>query len=119
MPPGPSFSTSAAKHSSAGGVSPEKAAQQVFPPGATWHKSPSFFRQKSQLFRHSSDWLYQRQRVSRQMLPPSVPMFRNTGDATVLVASYSTAYSRRISGECSMEASVVNAPMLTPPPGVS
>src|SRR5208283_1707196 len=89
-PLAPAISISAPRHSSAGGVSPEKAAQQVFPPGATWHKSPSFFRQKSQLFRHNSDWLYQRQRVSRQILPPSVPMFRSTGDATVFVAWYST-----------------------------
>ena len=78
------ISSSAPRHSNAGGVSPENAAQQNFPPGATWHRSPSFFRQNPQLFRHSSDWLYHRQRVSRQTFPPSVPMLRKTGDATVL-----------------------------------
>ena len=112
---GPAISISAPRHSSAGGVSPENAAQQVLLLGATWQRSPSFFRQKPQLLRHSSDWLYQRQRVSRQMLPPIVPMLRNTGDATVFVASYRTRYSCRMSGECSMAASVVSAPILTLP----
>ena len=83
----PAISTSAPRHSSAGGVSPENVAQQKFPPGATWHRSPSFFRQKPQLLRHSSDWLYHRQRVSRQMLPPRVPILRITGEATVFTAS--------------------------------
>ena len=113
---GPAISISAPRHSSAGGVSPEKAAQQNFPPGATWHRSPSFFRQKPQLFRHSSDWLYHRQRVSRQRLPPMVPMLRNTGEATVLTASYRTGKSLRISGECSTAARVVSAPISTPSP---
>ena len=74
----------------AGGVSPENAAQQVVPPGATWQRSPSFFKQKPQLLRHCSDWLYQRQRVSRQMLPPIVRMLRKTGEAIVFTAACST-----------------------------
>src|SRR5271165_6485899 len=89
-PLGPAISTSAPRHISAGAVSPENAAQQNFPPGATWHRSPSFFRQKPQLLRHNSDWLYHRQRVSRQRLPPIVPMLRRTGEATVFAAWYST-----------------------------
>ena len=40
--------------------------------------------------RQVSDWLYQRQRVSRQMLPPIVPMLRSKGEATVAAASVST-----------------------------
>src|SRR5690242_10376002 len=90
VPLGPAISTSASRHSSAGGVSPEKAAQQVVPPGATWHRSPSFLMQKPHDVRQVTDWLYQRQRVSRQMLPPIVPMLRSTGDATVRTASRST-----------------------------
>src|SRR6202007_2954141 len=84
------ISISAFRHSSAGGVSPENAAQHLVPPGATWHKSPSFLIQKPQPFRQVSDWLYQRQRVSRQMFPPIVPMLRRRGDATVAAASVST-----------------------------
>ena len=94
MPFAEAISISAPRHSSAGGVSPENAAQQILLLGATWQRSPSFFRQKPQLLRHSSDWLYQRQRVSRQMFPPIVPMLRNTGDATVFVASYRTRIVR-------------------------
>src|SRR5258708_12414462 len=86
------ISISASRHNSAGGVSPENAAQHFVPPGATWHKSPSFLMQKPQPLRQVSDWLYQRHRVSRQMLPPIVPMLRNTGEATVASASLSTAY---------------------------
>jgi hypothetical protein len=46
--------------------------------------------QNPQPLRQVSDWLYHRQRVSRQMLPPIVPMFRSTGEATVAAASVST-----------------------------
>src|ERR1700678_454479 len=105
------ISSSAPRHNNAGGVSPENVAQQKSPPGATWHKFPSFFRQKPQLLRHSRDWLYQRQRVSRQMLPPSVPMLRSTGEATVLTASCKTGKSLRTIVECSTSLSVVNAPV--------
>src|SRR5436309_10950350 len=92
------ISISAFRHSNAGGVSPENAAQHFVPPGATWQRSPSFFMQKPQDFLQASDWLYQRHRVSRQTLPPIVPMLRRTGEATVLAASTRTEYrSRRIS----------------------
>ncbi len=84
------ISISAFKHSNAGGVSPENAAQHLLPPGATWHKSPSFLMQKPHPFRQVSDWLYQRQRVSRQMFPPIVPILRRRGEATVAAASVST-----------------------------
>src|SRR5678816_1162588 len=84
------ISTSASRHSSAGGVSPEKAAQHLVPPGATWHRSPSFLMQNPHPLRQVSDWLYQRQRVSRQMLPPIVPILRNTGEATLAAASVRT-----------------------------
>src|SRR5215831_20572143 len=98
----PAISTSAPRQSSAGGESPEKAAQQILLLGATWQRSPSFFRQKPQLLRHRSDWLYQRQRVSRQILPPIVPMLRSTGEATVAAASVSTGYFSRRSGDRSI-----------------
>src|SRR6266478_6014022 len=84
------ISISAFRQSSAAGVSPENAAQHFAPPGATWQRSPSFLMQKPQPLRHVNDWLYQRQRVSRQMLPPRVPMLRSTGDATVAAASVRT-----------------------------
>jgi len=71
-------------------VSAEKAAQHFVPPGATWQRSPSFLMQNPQDLRQVSDWLYQRQRVSRQILPPIVPMLRRIGEATVLAASAST-----------------------------
>ena len=69
---------------------PKKPPSTWFPPGATWQRSPSFLMQKPQPLRQVSDWLYQRQRVSRQMFPPIVPMLRSTGDATVAAASVST-----------------------------
>ncbi len=50
-PSGPASSTSAPSSSNAGGVSPEKAAQQKVPPGATWQTVPSFLRQKSLAWR--------------------------------------------------------------------
>src|SRR6266699_1624427 len=96
------ISISAFKHSSAGGVSPENAAQHLVPPGATWQRSPSFLMQKPQDFLQASDWLYQRQRVSRQMLPPIVAMLRMTGDATLLAASTRTGYPARNHSECSI-----------------
>src|SRR6476661_3948848 len=86
----PASSISAFRHNSAAGVSPENAAQHLVPPGATWHKSPSFLMQKPHPLRQVSDWLYHRQRVSRQMLPPMVPMLRRTGDATIEAASVKT-----------------------------
>src|SRR5438876_6469559 len=89
-PEGLAILTSAPRQSSAAGVSAEKAAQHFLPPGATWQRSPSFLMQKPHDFRHCNDWLYQRQRVSRQMLPPMVPMLRKIGDATVFTASWST-----------------------------
>src|SRR5436305_15277812 len=92
IPLGPAISISARRHNSAGGVSPENAAQHLLPPGATWQRSPSFFMQKPHDFRHASDWLYQRQRVSRQILPPIVPMWRISGEATVFAASVKTVY---------------------------
>ena len=81
------ISISAFRHSNAGGVSPENTAQHFVPPGATWQRSPSFLMQNPQPLRHVRDWLYQRQRVSRQMFPPIVPMLRRTGEATVAAAS--------------------------------
>ena len=87
IPAALAISISAFRHSSAGGVSPENAAQHFVPPGATWQRSPSFLMQNPQPLRHVSDWLYQRQRVSRQMFPPIVPMLRSTGEATVAAAS--------------------------------
>src|ERR1022692_3665180 len=69
MPSVPAISISAFRQRSAGGVSPENAAQHFVPPGATWQRSPSFLMQHPQPLRHVSDWLYQRQRVSRQMFP--------------------------------------------------
>src|SRR6266550_8546266 len=89
------ISISAFKQSSAAGVSPENAAQHFVPPGATWQRSPSFLMQKPQDFLQASDWLYQRQRVSRQMFPPIVPMLRRTGEATVFAASTRTEYRAR------------------------
>src|SRR5207237_8554357 len=83
-------SISAFRQSSAAGVSPEKAAQHLVPPGATWHKSPSFLMQKPHPLRQVSDWLYHRQRVSKQMFPPIVPMLRRSGEATVAAASVNT-----------------------------
>src|SRR5438874_9619883 len=92
------ISISAFRHNNAAGVSPENAAQHLVPPGATWQRSPSFLMQKPQDFLQVSDWLYQRHRVSRQTLPPIVPMLRITGEATVFAASTRTGYcSRRIS----------------------
>src|SRR5437763_15856663 len=87
VPDALAISISACKQSSAGGVSPEKTAQHFVPPEATWQRSPSFLMQKPQDFLHARDWLYQRQRVSRQMLPPIVLMLRMRGDAAVLAAS--------------------------------
>src|SRR6202051_3247868 len=84
------ISISAFRQSNAGGVSPENAAQHFVPPGATWQRLPSFLMQNPQPLRQVSDWLYHRQRVSRQMLPPIVPMLRSTGEATVAAASVST-----------------------------
>src|ERR1041385_7317034 len=89
------ISISAFKQRSAGGVSPEKAAQHLLPPGATWQRSPSFLMQKPQDLRQASDWLYQRHLVSRHMLPPIVPMLRITGEATVCAASTRTEYCSR------------------------
>src|ERR1700690_3737287 len=89
-PSEPTISIPAFRQSNAGGVSPENAAQHLAPPGATWHRLPSFLMQNPQPLRQVSDWLYQRQRVSRQMFPPIVPMLRSTGDATVAAASVST-----------------------------
>src|SRR6266699_2259620 len=96
------ISISAFKHSNAAGVSPENAAQHFVPPGATWQRSPSFLMQKPQDFLQASDWLYQRQRVSRQMLPPMVPMLRRIGEATLLAASTRTGYPARNHSECSI-----------------
>src|SRR5216110_1145581 len=95
-PLGPAISSSAFRHSRAAGVSAEKAAQQRLPPGATWQRSPSFLMQKPHDLRQVSDWLYQRQRVSRQMLPPIVPILRMTGEAIVFAAWASTEYFRRM-----------------------
>src|ERR1700685_3927947 len=89
-PRGLTISTSAFRQSSAGGVSPENTAQHLLPPGATWQRSPSFLMQKPQPLRQVSDWLYQRQRVSRQIFPPIVPILRSTGEATVAAASVRT-----------------------------
>src|SRR5437762_12268042 len=89
------ISISASKHSSAGGVSPEKTAQHFVPPGATWQRSPSFLMQNPHDFLQVSDWLYHRQRVSRQMFPPMVPILRRIGEATVLATSVRTEYFRR------------------------
>src|SRR5215467_12576496 len=94
-PTGLAISISAFMQSRAGGVSPENAAQHFVPPGATWQRSPSFLTQNPQPLRQVSDWLYQRQRVSRQILPPIVPMLRRTGEATVAAASVSTGYRLR------------------------
>src|SRR5438874_13075832 len=114
-PESPAMLISAPRVSSAAGVSAEKAAQQKLPPGATWQRSPSFLMQKPHPLRHCSDWLYQRQRVSRQMLPPSVAMLRITGDATVLTASYNTRQRCAMTAECSSVESVVRAPIASPP----
>src|SRR5213592_1806626 len=105
------ISISAFRHSNAGGVSAENAAQHLVPPGATWQRSPSFLMQKPQDFLQASDWLYQRQRVSRQMLPPIVPMLRRTGEATVFAAWTRTGYRARNNSECSTSCSVVSAPI--------
>ena len=75
-----------------------------------------FLMQNPQPLRQVSDWLYQRQRVSRQMLPPMVPMFRGTGDATVAAASVSTEKCCCRNCERSIIRSVV-APISTPPSG--
>src|SRR6185312_7664032 len=101
-PVGPAISSSASRHSSAAGESAENAAQHFFPPGATWQRSPSFLMQKPHDLRQVSDWLYHKQRVSRQMLPPIVPILRRMGDATVIAASRNTGYLRRINSESSM-----------------
>src|SRR5256714_8841880 len=106
-------SISAFRHSSAAGVSPENAAQHLVPPGATWHRSPSFLMQKPQPLRQVNDWLYQRQRVSRQILPPSVPILRSTGDATVAAASVSTGKCCRRYADFSIVLSAVSAPIST------
>src|ERR1700704_3316420 len=98
-PVGPAISISASRQSRAVGVSAENAAQHFFPPGATWQRSPSFLMQKPHDFRQVSDWLYQRQRVSRQIFPPIVPMLRSKGEATVAAASVSTGDRRRSRGE--------------------
>src|SRR5215471_18836272 len=90
LPVGPAISSSASRHNKAAGESAENAAQHFLPPGATWQRSPSFFMQKPQDLRQVSDWLYQRQRVSRQMLPPIVPILRSIGEATVATASRNT-----------------------------
>src|ERR1700719_4542615 len=89
------ISISAFRQSKAGGVSPENAAQHLVPPGATWQRLPSFLMQKPQDFLQARDWLYQRQRVSRQMFPPIVPILRMSGDATVFAASTRTRYCWR------------------------
>src|SRR5207249_12053915 len=108
------ISTSAFRQSKAGGVSPENAAQHLLPPGATWQRSPSFLMQNPHDFLQASDWLYQRQRVSRQILPPIVPMLRRTGEATVFAASTRTGYPARNNSECSISCSVVSAPISVP-----
>src|ERR1700688_1164576 len=105
------ISTSGFKQSNAGGVSPENAAQHWVPPGATWQRLPSFLMQKPQDFLHARDWLYQRQRVSRQTLPPIVPMWRIRGDATVFAASTRMGYCWRRSCEYSISCRVVSAPI--------
>src|SRR5437763_577115 len=94
IPAGPAISISAPRQSKAGGVSALNAAQHLLPPGATWQRSPSFLIQKPHDLRHCSDWLYQRQRVSRQMLPPIVPMLRITGEAMVPAASVADTLRR-------------------------
>src|SRR6266571_7432647 len=104
----------ASRQRSAGGVSAENAAQHFVPPGATWQRSPSFLMQKPQDFLQASDWLYQRQRVSRQMLPPIVPMLRRTGEATVFAASTRTGYWSRKAFECSISRSVLSAAISIP-----
>src|SRR5437762_13965463 len=106
-PWGPAISISAFRQSNAAGESAENAAQHFVPPGATWHRSPSFLMQKPHDLRHCSDWLYQRQRVSRQMLPPIVPMLRMTGEAIVFAAWASTEYFRRMNSEFSISRTVL------------
>src|SRR5437764_14118195 len=96
------ISISAFKHSSAGAVSPEKAAQHFVPPGATWQRSPSFLMQNPHDLRQVSDWLYHRQRVSRQMFPPIVAILRMRGEATVRAASAKTRYRGRNNSECAI-----------------
>src|ERR1700722_8242714 len=114
-PFGLTISTSAFRQRSAAGVSPENAAQHLVPPGATWQRSPSFLMQKPQPLHQVSDWLYQRQRVSRQMLPPMVPILRRTGEATVAAASVRTGKCWRRYEDFSTALSVVSAPISTAP----
>src|SRR6185437_1272244 len=111
VPDALAISTSASRHSNAGAVSPEKTAQHLVPPGATWQRSPSFLMQNPHPLRHVSDWLYQRQRVSRHILPPIVPIFRISGEATVLAASGRTGQFLFRTGECSISCNVVSAPI--------
>src|SRR5437660_12079156 len=114
-PFGLAISISAFKQSNAGGVSPENAAQHFAPPGATWHRLPSFLMQNPQRLRQVNDWLYQRQRVSRQMLPPRVPMLRSTGEATVAAASVRTMKCWLRYGDFSIVLSAVSAPISAEP----
>src|ERR1035441_5291793 len=107
-PFGPATSISAVRQSNAGGVSPENAAQHLVPPGATWQRLPSFLIQNPQPLLQVSDWWYQRQRVSRQMFPPSVPILRRTGEATVAAASVSTGKCWRRYGDFSIALSAVD-----------
>src|SRR5438046_6137910 len=94
-PWGPAISISAFRQSNAAGESAENAAQHFLPPGATWQRSTSFLMQKPHDLRHCSDWLYQTQRVSRQMLPPVVPILRRIGEATAITPSTSTVWFGR------------------------
>ncbi len=94
-PSGPTSTNSALRATVTGAVSLEFTAQHRGLDGATQQIAPSFFMQKSMAFRHSYVWLYQRQRVSRQRLPPSVPMLRRSGVLTSPAAFARAGYPRR------------------------
>ena len=68
---------------------------------------PSAMRQKS-------DWSYQLHRVSRQRLPPIVPMFRSCGVEIAIALSASARYPSRTRASSATAVSVAPAPMLRP-----
>ena len=75
---------------SAGTVSALATARQRGLDGATRHTTDgSVFMHIPSAMRQKSDWSYQLHRVSRQRLPPIVPMFRSCGVEIAIALSAS------------------------------
>ena len=67
------------------------------------------FMQKPSAVRQKSDWSYQLHRVSRQTLPPIVPMLRSCGVLTTSAACASAVYRSRTRASAETAVRVVPA----------